>query len=233
LARPTLAATTGGSTIGTLAASLGTSAFEAAVTNAFATWSSVANLNFVKIPDESTVAGAGGVPGDVPKIADVRIGAYALTGDFGNGAIGIGPPGFDDAGFVYPNSSYILFNTNLLFVIAPGQEGDEIPTFPTGGTSFLYQNDVQSLILHEIGHTLGIAHTDVTDAVMCGDQPAANFSRTSCVQNEINRQLTADDITAAQLVYGPAQVPLPAAVWLLLSGAGALGAVARRRAASR
>jgi hypothetical protein len=195
----------------------GTGTFDAAVRRAFATWSGAANLVFVEVPD------AGGDFGTVTA-PDIRIGAFSFApGDLAGGA-GFGPPGND---LLFPDAlaGDIALNELNNFSVDPGNEGDALQTGPFG----TYLNDIEGLLLHEIGHTLGLAHSDVTDGVMCGFIfPGDVFDGSSCDFTHVNRQLHADDISGIQAIYG-APVPVPAAVWLFGSGLVGLIGVGRRR----
>lgn len=75
------------------------------------------------------------------------------------------------------------------------------------------QYDFYTVALHEIGHALGLGHSDVTTSVMY-----------SCYGGG-RRTLHADDIAGMQTIYGP--VPEPAT--MVLAGAALLAGMRRRR----
>ncbi len=172
----------------------GTGAFDAAVRRAFDTWAAAANLQFQEVADQ------GGDFGTVTQ-PDIRIGAFSFSvGDL-SGAAGFGPPG-DDVNFPDPLSGDIAFNDMNNFNIDPGSEGAPLQTGPGG----LYLNDIEGLLLHEIGHTLGIGHSSVPDAVLCGYQ-SPQFNGSACDYTRVNRVLSADDLQAVRNIYGPAPPP--------------------------
>jgi Matrixin len=174
-------------------AQFGAGAFDAAVARAFATWAAAANVQFVQVADQ------GGDFGTVTN-PDIRIGAY----DFGNaysGGAGFGPPG-DDLHYPDALAGDIALNNQNHFSIDPGSEGDPLQTGPSG----LYLNDLEGLVLHEIGHTLGMGHSTVPAAVMCGYFSAA-FDGSACDYTHVNRVLDADDLDAVDNIYGPAPAP--------------------------
>jgi hypothetical protein len=172
----------------------GTGAFNNAVQRAFNKWAAAANLQFVKVADQGGNFGAVTQP-------DIRIGAFSFgVGDYA-GAAGFGPPG-NDVNFPDPLSGDIAFNDMNNFNIDPGSEGAPLQTGPGG----LYLNDIEGLLIHEIGHTLGIGHSAMPDAVLCGYQ-SPQFNGSACDYTHVNRVLTADDRKAVKYIYGPAPSP--------------------------
>lgn len=207
---------TGTSSIGALRATIdgvyGPGAFDAAVQRAFDTWTIAANLKFVHLGDN-------GAPFAGTTAIDIRIGAYAFSAGF-EGGVGYGPPG-NDLYFPDPLAGDIAFAANNNFQIAAGIEAAVLPT--PGGA---YSNDIEGLMLHEIGHALGLGHSTNPYAVMCG-YVNSSFDGSACHYELINRQLDADDIAGMQSLYGApiattADAPLPMwatlALGLLLSG---------------
>jgi hypothetical protein len=172
----------------------GAGKFDAAVQRAFNSWSAAANITFVKVADQGGNFGTVTAP-------DIRIGAFSFgVGDY-SGAAGFGPPGNDVS---YPDAlaGDIAFNSLNNFNIDPGAEGAALQTGPGG----LYLNDVEGLILHEIGHTLGLGHSEVNAAVMCGYQ-SPNFDGSTCDYTHVKRVLKPDDLNAVKNIYGPAPPP--------------------------
>ncbi len=172
----------------------GNGAFDAAVQRAFATWAAAANLQFIQVPDQGGDFGTATYP-------DIRIGAFSFSAGDLAGAAGFGPPG-DDLNYPDALSGDIAFNDMNAFNIDPGNEGDALQT----GTGGQYVNDIEGLLLHELGHTLGIGHSTVSDAVMCGYVSAA-FDGSNCDYAHVNRVLEPDDLNAIRNIYGPAPAP--------------------------
>ncbi len=83
----------------------------------------------------------------------------------------------------------------------------------TGGAGV----DLFTVALHEFGHSLGLGHSTAAGSVMGGTYTGPL------------RTLSADDIAGIQSIYGSAVVPLPAAVWLFVSGLIALAGFVRKR----
>jgi Matrixin len=172
----------------------GSGAFDAAVQRAFATWAAATNVVFVQVPDQGGDFGTVTAP-------DIRIGAFSFGAGDNTGAAGFGPPG-DDLHFPDALSGDIAFNDMNNFNIDPGTEGDALQTGPGG----IYLNDIEGLLLHEIGHTLGIGHSTVNDAVMCGYVSPA-FNGSNCDYTHVKRMLGPDDLNAVRNIYGPAPPP--------------------------
>jgi len=179
----------------------GSGAFDTAVSNAFNTWATVADLQFKKLPDTTSPLGSTTVP-------DIRIGAFSFTNPGSAGAAGFGPPG--DSAIPDPLAGDLALNVDAFFRVYPYAEGT---AYQLGD----FQNDLEGLLVHEIGHTLGLGHPEV-DGIQ-GDE----INSIMCVHEtcdailNLRRQLGADDIAAVQFVYG-APVPVPGALWLFGSG---------------
>lgn len=104
------------SSLGTIRAAMdaqyGAGAFEAAVNKAFAAWASIANVQFVQVPDT-------GAPFAGTTAIDIRIGAYTFTGGSDVGGIGYGPPR-DAVNFPDALAGDIAFSLAAIFRSPPG-----------------------------------------------------------------------------------------------------------------
>lgn len=147
----------------------------AAIERSLAQWSSVANIYFVRVPDSGVPFHA--ISATPPSTGQIRLGAFPINA--GIGAVGYAPP---------PNGGTlegdVLLNSNSTFFFDNGAEGELIDVF----------NDFEGLILHELGHAIGLNHSD-TQSVM-----SVNFD----IYKYVNRILDPDDLAAAQFLYGPA-----------------------------
>ncbi len=135
--------------------------FTQAVNDAFDTWAAVAGLSF------RFVSGLEG--------SDIDIDVAPLSG----GTIGVANTSFfpnDDDG----NGLVEIFDSNI------SMDQNETWTVGGNGGSFTFFQ----VILHEIGHSLGLDHFNVSDSIM--NASANNGSRT----------LGADDIAGIQDLYG-------------------------------
>lgn len=186
----------------------GVGAFDKAVSNAFAAWGAVANLGFVQRADNrAPFAGTTAI--------DVRIGAYTISGASDVGGIGYGPPR-DAINFPDALAGDISFSLGNQFQIASGADGAPLPRI-----NGQYYNDIENLMLHEIGHALGLGHSPDPAAVMCSYVVInrVTYDSSQCTNtptasyNVIHRKLQPDDIAGVQALYGPptdsADVPLP------------------------
>ncbi|MDZ4848462.1 MAG: hypothetical protein SGI77_04160, partial [Pirellulaceae bacterium] len=174
----------------------GNGTFIETIQNAFNTWSAAApgRINFQYVPTDTGAPGGDSSNPDSYAV-DIRIGAFTAVPNspFSYSAgVGFGPPG-DDLNPFYHDAlaGDITLNLSVPFFIAPGQEDD---VFYTGG---VYQNDLEGLMLHELGHAaIGLGHpTFGIGSVMYVD------SFPDCC-NFINRRLSAADIAGARTVYG-------------------------------
>lgn len=144
--------------------------WEYQLAKALQTWASVANVNFVQVADGGQQFDAPGQAQGDPRFGDIRIGGYN-----------------------YPNG-----NTSTLaqtYYPPPGgmtAAGDtEINTsvhFTIGGGSGI---DLYSVMLHEFGHALGMAHVADPAQVMYP------------VYQGVRPGLSAGDIAGIQALYGP------------------------------
>lgn len=177
---------------------------QADISATFAKWGAVANISF-----SGPQADSGLAINDPAAISpQIRIGVYAFSS--GGGAVGFAPPPNGGTG-----AGDILFDANSFYAFQPGNDGD---MFPVASTA---PNDFESLLLHELGHALGLAHPAVFDS----NCPVMEVS--APCSGRINRNLDADDIAGAQFLYG-APVPVPAALWLLGSAIAGLTTIRRR-----
>lgn len=105
--------------------------FTAAIRNAFAAWSAVANIQFVEVTDNGVPFDGAGARGDI------RIGAHSMDGQWGVLAHAFFPPpgGVSAAGDMH-------FDRNEPWACAPGP----------GAV------DIGIVAMHEIGHAIGLNH---------------------------------------------------------------------------
>ncbi len=146
-------------------------------------WSAVTGIRYVKLDSDTGVPinDPTAVP---PNTGQIRIGVFAFAAGVPEAGAGFAPPPNGGTG-----AGNILFNSNDYYQFAPGNEGDPFVTTYA-------PNDIESLILHELGHAaVGLNHPpdDGTCQVMCVEPECLGI---------IKRQLTADDIAGAQFLYG-------------------------------
>jgi len=113
--------------------------WHAAITAAFASWSAVADITFVEVPDDGAAFNAATGSGDI------RIGGHTFDGAGGTLAHGFYPPanGLTAAGDIH-------FDVAELWKIG------------FGGGGF----DIFQVAAHEIGHAIGLDHTGVPASLM-------------------------------------------------------------------
>lgn len=166
---------TGTSSLEAIMTGLGHAQALATIERVLDKWSAVANIYFVQVPDSG--APFSSTAAQSPDTGQIRFGAFSIAGFVGG--VGFAPP---------PNGGSlegdVLLNADNTFFFDPGGEGDPIQIF----------NDFESLLLHEAGHALGMAHSDVCSVM------SIEFE---CFQY-VNRELDPDDIAGIQFLYGAA-----------------------------
>lgn len=198
-------------------------------------WAAVANVQFQYIgTDDGTPFGAAYAPGQV--VGHMRIGAFAFAPGSFSAAVGYAAP---PNGFTTLEGDILLnANADISLYVAPQAEGALYDLYPPGGG--LYRNDFQGLMAHEIGHTLGLAHSDVPTGLMCGYVDEA-FDGSACFWADpdldgrapVTRQPKPDDVAGSQFLYGPSQVPEPGLAAMLAAGIAGTALAARARDRSR
>jgi hypothetical protein len=146
-----------------------------------ARWGRYTGLRFVELPADSGAA-VNDPSAQPPASGHIRIGVFAFSA--GGGAVGFAPPPNGGSG-----AGDILFDANSFYQFAPGSEGMPYDTQ-------FAPNDFDSLLLHELGHALGLAHPP-DDGSAC---PVMQ-SLPRCV-GRIQREPDADDIAGMQFLYG-------------------------------
>jgi len=146
----------------------------------FARWSAATGIRFERVVETSPIPinDPGALP---PATGQIRIGVFAFSS--GGGDVGYAPPPNGGTG-----AGDILFDANSYYQFAPGAEGDAYDTTYA-------PNDFESLLLHEVGHAIGLAHPvyDGTCPVMQVAPPCLGH---------VNRELDADDRAGAGFLYG-------------------------------
>lgn len=148
------------------------------VERTLARWSRATGIRFRRVADSGVAINDPSA--QPPATGDIRIGIFAFAS--GGGAIGYAPPpnGGSAAGDV-------LLDANSFYQFAPGGEGDAYDTT-------FAPNDVESLLLHELGHAVGLAHPAVD-----GSCPVMQVA--PACQGHVNRLLDADDLAGARFLY--------------------------------
>lgn len=165
----------------------------AEIVRAFDAWSAAADISFVEVADLGEDFDAAQLSGDI------RIGGHVMDGAGGTLAHAFYPPanGVSAAGDLH-------FDNADTWVIG----------FP--GPGF----DIFQVAAHEIGHSIGLAHTAVPNSLM------------NAFYSEAFSGPQADDIAGAQFLFGAAggaAAPEPLTAMMALISLSTLGMIIRRR----
>jgi hypothetical protein len=126
----------------TLNASFPTASWKAQFAKAAAAWQKMANVNFTLVSDNGAPLGVSGNMQNDSRFGDIRIGGYAMSGNIL--AFAYLPPPANGG----TSAGDILFNTSQSWQI--------------DGTTY----DLMTVAIHELGHSLGLSHSDTNTAVM-------------------------------------------------------------------
>ena len=146
--------------------------FKAEIIAAFAAWSAISDIQFIEVADD-------GLPTNNPGTSSlIRIGSHAFDGISGVLAHAWAPL-LQSEHYLFPDAGDLHFDTA------------ENWTCDTSGI------DIGVVALHEVGHSIGLAHSTILDAIM---YPFYNPGLTV---------LQLDDIAGAETLYGPNIVVQP------------------------
>jgi hypothetical protein len=193
---------------------------------AFALWASVAPLHFVEVSDAGGPYDEFGAPldvyyniGDYNALPATGFGQIRLHHTFINGTDAENGFPTTKALAYFPNNGSSNISGDVFFDNGDPWEVVGTPSEP----------DILGILVHELGHSLGINHSEIDGAVM--------FPRALRRMGPGTGILTADDIAAVQAVYGAGvgsvtpliPVPEPAAVAIVALVALRACLPARRR----
>jgi hypothetical protein len=155
-----------------------------AIKRSIETWSRVADLDLRQISSDKMSASPTGPAGDgvsLITIAQTPENVLLFAKD---------PEGAAATTRVFYNRRGLITEADI--VLNPYQQ------FSTDGTIGTF--DLESTLTHEIGHLLGLKHSDVLGSTM-----HANYAKNGVfgLQRFMSRTLSADDIAAVRAIYGP------------------------------
>ncbi len=145
------------------------SAWERAIEDAAAVWEAAANINLVEVSDNGAPIGTSGDQQGDSRFGDIRIGGYPQPSS--QLALAFLPPPVNGG----TNAGDIFFNTSQSWQI--------------NGTTY----DLETVAIHEIGHALGLGHSNIASADMYASYTSSHNG------------LSSDDLAGIQALYGARQ----------------------------
>ena len=144
---------------------ISTAAWQDAIRKAASVWEYYSGINFDEVSDDGTPFGLGDQQGD-SHFGDIRFGAYSL----GTSTLGLGfsPPPINGGSL----AGDVILSSDVAW----------------GTTSGV---DLKTVAIHEIGHALGLGHSEYSNAAMWS------------YYNGVKASLISDDISGIRSVYGP------------------------------
>ena len=144
-------------------------AWQNAILKAAQAWAQQTNLNFAVVADSGGASGSGAYQQGDPGFGDLRVGGFG----FNTGVLALGymPPEVNN----YSVAGDLLFNTAQVFNV--------------NGLDY----DLYTVALHEIGHALGLDHSEHTSARMYSTYEG------------VETGLSADDVAGIRAIYGGAR----------------------------
>jgi len=171
-------------------------------------WAAV--CDFTNLGQVADGGGHAGQPGAAGGVGDIRVAGWEIDPGAGGGVLAHAwQPGTEAVmGAGYNILGDVHMDVERVWV---DDENDA-----TGNGVY----DFFTVMLHELGHALGLGHSDVPGALMNAFYAGGH------------RWLHADDIAGIQAIYGDApgpDIPEPASLLLMALGAGAFALVRRKR----
>jgi len=186
-------------TIGDLPGNSATCNLQDRVRQAFAAWSTVANIQLTEVQE------AGLVPfGDTGQIGDIRIGAQYIDGMRGELGHAYFPPP-DPEIAVSTRAGDVFLDRSEIWGCAPGEM-----IMPDGSSARVI--DIGLVVLHELGHSLGMQH-ERAPGLLALMNPTYN---TNLITDDaggtlpLANALRNDDQAGARAIYGALGIGVPA-----------------------
>ena len=136
------------------------------VNDSFAQWESITNVNFARVADSGAPLASGSYQQGSPDFGDIRIGGFAQGSNVL--AFTLYPPPTNGSS----SSGDVVFNSNQQWNI---------------GSNY----DLQTVLMHEVGHALGMGHSTDPTAVMYA------------YYGGVDSRLNSDDVAGVRSIWGP------------------------------